>query len=89
MRGRALETFVQRSNNILTRNVPRFDEIAGGSHLQKTLDLNAEDWRSPADKKVNLEPGDAIVIIYDVPASVEARKMHVWYGFTAAHMNVQ
>ena len=85
-RGGVLETFVQSSKKIFTRNVPRFDEISGGSHLPKTLNLNGEDWQLPGDKKVNFQPGDTVIIIYDVPGTPETRKMNVWHGFIAALM---
>jgi hypothetical protein len=84
LREGTLKTFSQDSKKIFTRNVPRFDEIAGGAHLQQTFDLNGGDWQSPADGKVTFQSGDIVIVVYDIPQSPEARRMNVWCGFAAA-----
>ena len=84
-----LETFVQNPNSLFTRNVPSFDEIAGGSHIERKLNLNAQDWRPLGHKKTDFQSGDLVIVIYDVPVSREAREMNVWWGVAATSMTVQ
>jgi hypothetical protein len=72
-----------------TRNIPTFDEIAIGSHIDKQLNVNGEEWSKTGSDKVRFEPGDQVIVIYDVPPEVEAQKMHVWYGVVAASATVK
>src|SRR5690349_19214280 len=39
-----IEVFFQNPQQIFTRNVPRFTEIAGGSHVAITIDPNEGNW---------------------------------------------
>jgi hypothetical protein len=89
IRNGQLETFYQNPDQSFTRNGPGFKELAAGAHIDKQLDLNGENWRGLAGKNVKFEPGDTIVIIYDVPATVEARKYQVWYGVASVLTTVQ
>ena len=95
IRGGRLESFFANPDRVFTRNIPSFTEIAGGGELGRRLDLNAGNWCgfghcSPfyehgiAGRKVRFETGDRIVVLYDVPPSIEAVRMGVWYGVVAA-----
>jgi hypothetical protein len=72
-----------------TRNIPTFDEIAIGSHVDRQLNVNGAEWSRTGSEKIRFETGDQVIVIYDVPPEVEARRMHVWYGVAAASATVK
>ena len=78
-----LNTFFQNPDQLFTRNIPAFDEIPTGQPIEKRLDLNDGDWRALGGGKANFEPGDMIIVVYDVPTTSEAHEMGVWYGVAA------
>lgn len=80
LRGASIETFVQKKKSTFTRNVPGFEEIPKGEHLTKPLTLNSEEWDVPPTG-ISFQPGDVVIVVYDVPESPEARSMTVWHGF--------
>jgi len=93
-RGGHLDVFFQNPNQGFTKNNPSFTEIEGGAHVQQKLNLNAGDWclqdqcaaydeRGIGGKKIKFQANDKIFIIYDVPRTVEAIKLNVWYGVVA------
>ena len=95
-----LTGFFQNPNRAFTRNGPGFVEIAIAAHVNKSMDLDDGDWctldvcpsrdqRGSSVRRVNLETGDVVIAIYDVPVTGEARKMKVWYGVAAATTTVQ
>lgn len=93
IRGGRLETFFQNPDQGFTRNVPGFDEIAAGGHVDKKLDLNGGNWLGSDGAKISFEAGDTVIVVYDVPKEFgwsdssigdEIRKMDVWYGVTSA-----
>jgi len=40
-------------------------------------------------EKISFEPNDMIIVIYDVPVTIEAHKMDVWYGIAIASTTVR
>jgi hypothetical protein len=91
IRNGLLETFFQNPDRTFTRNIPAFDELAEGAHVELDLDLNGGNWcgfghctsydqRGFGGKNASFEPGDTIIVVYDVPLTSEAVKMGVWYG---------
>jgi len=95
-----LETFFQNPNQRFTRNAVVPVEIAVGARIQQKLDLNGGNWcgfghcsshneHGFGGREASFEPGDIIVVTYDVPRTNEASKMGVWYGVTAALTTVQ
>ena len=72
-----------------TRNIPTFDEIAIWSHVDRQLNVNGAEWSRTGSEKIRFETGDQVIVIYDVPPEVEARRMHVWYGVAAASATVK
>jgi hypothetical protein len=84
-----LETFFQNPDQQFTRNGPGFSEIAAESHINKNLDLNGANWLGLNGKAVHFEPGDLVVVIYDVPVTDEGRKLNVWYGISTVSTTVQ
>ena len=98
MRNGQLQTFFENPDQAFTRNIPAFNEITPGSHIEHKLDLSAESWRGTEGQKVRFEHGDTVVVVYDVPrpyrwagaaVTVEASKMGVWYGVATALITVQ
>lgn len=94
-----LETFFQNPDQMFTVNRPTFNEITAGGRLEQKLDLNGGNWcgfghcspyneRGFAGKKINFESNDIVIVIYDVPATQEARELGVWYGVIAATTTV-
>jgi len=95
-----LETFFQNPNQRFTRNMPISDEIAPGRDIERKLDLNGGNWcgfrhcssyneRGLGGREASFEPGDVIIVTYDVPRSNEASDMAVWYGVIASMATVQ
>jgi len=100
LRNGRLETFFQNADQMFTVNRPTFNEIAAGGHLELKLDLNGGNWcgfghcspyneRGFAGKKVSFELNDMVIVIYDVPATQEARNLGIWYGVVAASTAVR
>lgn len=96
LRNGQLEVLFQNPNQRFTMNVPRFDEVAGKAHIEQKFDLNGGNWcwrghctsydESRTDgERFGFEPNDTILILYDVPRTIEAVNMGVWYGVAAAH----
>ena len=83
IRGGQLHTFYQNPDQDFTVNLPTFDEIAAGSHVEQSLNLNDGNWRDSESKGNTFVAGDTIVVIYDVPFTPESLKMGVWYGVVA------
>ena len=82
LRNGKLQAFYENPDQDFTVNVPTFDDIARGSHLEKSIDLNDGSWIGPEGKRAFMT-GDTLVIMYDVPFTPECLKMHVWYGVAA------
>ena len=100
VRKEQLETFFQNPDQMFTVNRPTFNEIAAGGRLEQKLDLNGGNWcgmghcslhseRGFAGKTLTFEANDIVIVIYDVPATQEARDLGVWYGVVAASTTVQ
>jgi hypothetical protein len=100
LRNGQMDGFFQNPNRAFTRNGPGFTEIAGGSHVEQTMDLNDGGWcrfgecssrnqRELKDKGVSFNSGDVVIVIYDVPSSGEAHEMNVWYGVVATSRTVR
>jgi len=97
-----LQTFYQSPDQVFTRSIPTFSEIAGGAHIEHKLNLNETEWHGSEGKKISFKSGDTIIVIYDVPrayggdfgwagthGTVDPSKMDVWYGVTSALMTIQ
>jgi hypothetical protein len=95
-----LETFYQNPDQVFTVNRPTFNEIAAGGRFEQKLDVNGGNWcgmghcalhseRGFGGKRVTFEANDIVIVIYDVPATQEARDKSVWYGVIAATANIQ
>ena len=95
-----LEVFFQNPNQRFTRNIPTPKEIAAGAQIEQKLDLNGGNWcgfghcsayneHGFGGREANFEPGDIVLVTYDVPRTNEASEMSVWYGVTAALRTVQ
>jgi hypothetical protein len=89
-----VETFFENPAQVFTVNVPSFKEIAKGTRLLKVLDLNGGNWcgfgrcsrwdqHGITGQQVTFHSRDMIVVVYDVPPSIEAKDMGVWYGVAA------
>lgn len=95
-----LETFFQNPDQDFTKNYPLFAAIAAGAHIDQKLDVNGGNWcrlgrctlygerRSGVDE-IHFEAGDVIIVTYDVPLTMEARNLSVWYGVSTALAAVQ
>ena len=95
-----LEIFFQNPNQDFTKNNPSFNEMARGAQSKQILDLNGGNWcgrgrctvyseRRPGDERISFEAGDLLIVSYDVPATIEARSMGVWYGVAGAFTTVK
>jgi hypothetical protein len=95
-----IEVFFQHPNQSFTRNEVVPVEIAAGAHILEKLDLNGGNWcgfghctwfnkRGFAGREVSFEPGDIVVVTYDVPRTELAVNRSVWYGVAAASKTVQ
>jgi hypothetical protein len=94
LRRGTVETFFGNPDQVFTRNIPAFNEIEGPAQLKQGLDLNGGNWcwrsqcsmyneKGIGGQEISFEADDVIVVIYDVPRTVEAVKMGVWYGVAA------
>lgn len=99
IRNGQIETFYQNPYQIFTVNAPEATEVAGGAHIERSLDLNGGNWcesgycssynqRGFNGGAMAFEQNDIIIAVYDVPPSTEARKMAVWHGVSAAYTTV-
>jgi hypothetical protein len=96
-----VETFFEQLTTPLTANSPLYTSIPRGAHIEELLDLNWSrpslvTWRGLRGSKVTFEPGDTVIVVYEVPATLDAidlsvrgfrRQMSgqgVWYGVAAA-----
>jgi hypothetical protein len=90
-----LEIFFQNPNQDFTRNFPAFIQLAPGSGSKQILDLNGGNWcgrgrctlyseHRSREERISFEAGDVLVVSYDVPATIEACRMGVWYGVAGA-----
>jgi len=95
-----VETFFQNPDQVFTVNMPAFNEIAGGGHVEQKLDLNGGNWcglghcalyneRRFGGFEVSFESKDTLIVVYDVPTTQEARDHDVWYGVVATSTTVQ
>jgi hypothetical protein len=95
-----LETFYQNPDQDFTVNMAAFHELAAGEHIEQKLDLNGGNWcgfgrcasyndHGIDGRKIKFEPGDLIVVIYDVPFFPESLKFRVWYGVAATSMTMR
>jgi hypothetical protein len=100
IRGGKVETFFQNPDQGFTVNFPAYDELPAGEHVEYKLDLNGGNWcglgscsrfdqRGLGGKSVSFDSGAMFIVIYDVPASQEARDEDVWYGVITAASNLQ
>ncbi len=100
IRNGSLEVFFQNPDQIFTKNWPTFTTIAGGEHIEYKLDLNGGNWcgfghctrhneRGFGSDKLTFDSMDMVIVMYDVPATQEARDNGVWYGVVAATTVVQ
>jgi hypothetical protein len=73
-----LFSFREDPDQTFSRNVPAFEEVQG----KKTISLNikGEDWIGPTSGFGAFQEGDIVIVVYDVPATTEARRAGVWYG---------
>lgn len=51
--------------------------------------LCAVQRRGFGGSKISFEPNDTVILIYDVPATQEARDIGAWYGVVAASTTVE
>jgi hypothetical protein len=81
-------------------NMPNFQTLKPGEHIDMNLDLNAGDWCDSTNcsrrgqhgiggRAVNLEPDDLIIVIYDVADTPEGDKRGVWFGVGTASTTVR
>jgi hypothetical protein len=99
-----LQTFFQNPAQEFTVNFPSFREIAPGAQIEEKLNPNDNEWCSLGhrrnsyplrhtpedDRKTNFQPGDLIIVDYDVPCFLpESRRLHVWWGVAADSATVQ
>jgi hypothetical protein len=99
VKGGQVETFFQEVAVAWMGNWPGTFEIPGGERFEATLDLNREPgisaWHGLGGRKVRFDPGDMVIVVYDVPATFaardlggilgkEARGLDVWFGVAAA-----
>jgi hypothetical protein len=99
IRGGHVETYFQNPGQVFTINVPSYKEIARGGRFAQELNLNGGNWcvvghcsrwdqHGIAGQEITFKSGDMLIVVYDVPPSVEARDMGVWFGVTSATMTV-
>jgi hypothetical protein len=84
-----LETYFQNPNQLFTKNGPGYHELSKNGNEQKILDVNDGSWCGLDGQKVNIGTGDTVIVVYDVPPTKEGYKLKVWYGVSAAFLQVQ
>ena len=80
-KGQARAAFEDADGVGFTKNIPVSETIAGGSYIERHLNVNGEYWSTAKDGKIRFESGDQLIVIYEVPPENEAKQMHVRYGF--------
>ena len=79
-----------------------FVRLVPGGQIEKKIDPNNDEWcslghcrnsypfnRKQDDWKTTFQPGDLIVVDYDVPAFPESLRLGVWWGVAADSITVQ
>lgn len=89
LRGDSLKVIYRSPDQQFTRNIPTSNEIGAGKYLGVTLNLKDGLWNGLGEGGFDLQPGDTIIVLYDVPATKEAYKFKVWYGVVAAYGKMQ
>jgi hypothetical protein len=89
LRAGQIAALSQAVTQIFTRNVPAFEELGVGAHVEHRLEVNDREWRGSKPGVVPFQSGDTIVAVYDVPVTTEARSLGVWYGVAAALRTVE
>jgi hypothetical protein len=95
-----IDTFFESPFQVFVKNTPSFKEVAPGQHITKLLDLNGGNWcglgqcsgwdqRGFGSQKVTLQSGDSVIVTYDVPPTVDAKQMGVWWGAASAISSMQ
>jgi hypothetical protein len=90
-----LQSFYQNPDRRFTRNIPSFNLIAERANIKQKLNLNGGNWcgfgycsshdeHGFGGKDIFFEPGDVVVVTYDVPRTNEAVEKGIWYGVSAA-----
>lgn len=89
-----LEVFYQSPYQTFTRNVASGLVLEPNSSVEKKFNINGGNWCSCgecskwfevgiAGKTKYFSPGDQIILIYDVPFSLEAKQLDIWYGLVS------
>ena len=89
VRGARVDIWYQTPYQKFTRNFPVFDEIEPQRSIQTTLDLTQEDWISLTGPAFQSERGDTVVLLYDVPITVEALEKSVWCGVATVSITLK
>jgi len=76
----SIDAFYANPDVDFTMNVPSYQTIKPRGSLSLKLNLKDQSWVSSKGAKGNLESGDTVVTMYDVPTSYEGRKRDVWSG---------
>jgi hypothetical protein len=82
LRGDSLLLFREDPDQTFSRNFPVFDELKTARAI--TLNIKSETWIGPIDAFEGFQSGDKVIAIYDVPVTLDARKLGVWYGTVSA-----
>ena len=82
--GRVTTVFEDPDGFLFSKNTPQFEELAPGAHIDRRLDVNGEYWSTTIGGKVHFQPGDQLVITYDILPEQEARDRNVWFGAASA-----
>jgi hypothetical protein len=99
LRKGVLESYYQNPKQSFLFNEPSFHEVKAGGHVEQELNLNAGDWcgtshctagkdRGVDGRMISFEPGDFIIVIYDVPFTPENLRLDVWYGVAVASLKI-
>jgi hypothetical protein len=82
VRGAGLFSFREDPDAFHGLNAPRFEELKGPKSL--SFDLSYKLWLGPKAEFGALQAGDKVIVVYDVPVTMEARLYGVWYGTISA-----
>jgi hypothetical protein len=88
VRGEDVALAYQVPVHAFSRNLPGYDELPAQATWRREFDLDEAAWHTPGPATLMLDPGDLIVVIYDVPVSDEARRLGVWHGAISASMRI-
>src|SRR5215831_1022692 len=82
LRGEKVLLFREDPDQVFWRNTRGFEEL----HAPKGISLNllAETWIGPKNEFGEFQSGDRVLVVYDVPATPDAREFGVWYGTISA-----